>query len=203
MDEKLPILLEGYKKFREKYVAGDNSIMDYLHDYGQRPAIMVVACSDSRVDPALILQCDPGDLFVLRNVAGIVPPCQKDGSYHGTSATLEFGVRFLEVEELILLGHSGCGGIQALLEGSSGIKSDYINKWVSLVESDEKKNLSIDDYVKYAIGLSYKNCLTFPWIRERLEKKSLSIHRWFFEIKTGRIFTYSEKEEDYLPLEIS
>ena len=95
---------------------GDNSIMEYLSYHGQKPHAMVVSCCDSRVDPALILQCEPGDLFVVRNVANIIPPFEKDEAHHGTSAALEFGIRFLNVQHLILLGHSQCGGIQALLK---------------------------------------------------------------------------------------
>ena len=93
-------ILEGYQKFREKYVLGDESVMQYLSLYGQNPQTMVVGCCDSRVDPALILQCNPGDLFVVRNVANIVPPYQKDTTYHGTSSALEFGIRFLNIEHV-------------------------------------------------------------------------------------------------------
>lgn len=200
MEDDLPILLEGYKKFREKYAAGDGSVMDYLNDYGQSPKTMVVACSDSRVDPALILQCRPGDLFVSRNVAAIVPPYEKGGGYHGTSSALEFGIRFLEVGRLIILGHSGCGGIEALLKGTGEIKTDFIKKWVSIVENPKKISLPLEEYVKYSIDLSYKNCLTFPWVKERIAQGKLSVSRWFFEIKSGRIFSYSEKEKDYIAI---
>src|SRR5882672_7609286 len=105
MKESFKKILKGYEKFRDKYAQGDESIMHSLSKYGQQPQVMVVACCDSRVDPALILQCDPGDLFVIRNVANIIPPYEKDEAHHGTSAALEFGIRFLKVEHLILLGH--------------------------------------------------------------------------------------------------
>ena len=91
-------ILQGYKLFREKYAMGDNSVMQYLANYGQQPQVMIVSCCDSRVDPALILQCDPGDLFVVRNVANIVPPYEKDELHHGTSAALEFGINYLQIE---------------------------------------------------------------------------------------------------------
>src|ERR1700738_5159286 len=117
MEKSFIQMLQGYQKFRKKYALGDKSIMEYLSHYGQQPGVMVVACCDSRVDPALILQCDPGDLFVVRNVANIVPPYEIDEAHHGTSAALEFGVRFLGVKHLILLGHSQCGGIHALING--------------------------------------------------------------------------------------
>src|SRR5476649_2848130 len=129
-------MLQGYEKLRDKYVHGDSSVMQFLSDYGQRPSTMVVACCDARVDPALILQCDPGDLFVVRNVANIVPPFEKDEMHHGTSAALEFGVRILKVKHLILLGHSQCGGIQALLNGTD-TANDFITNWVSLIKTAE------------------------------------------------------------------
>src|SRR5689334_66073 len=133
MQKSFTTLLEGYQNFRKKYVHGDQSIMQNLSYHGQQPEIMVVACCDSRVDPALILQCNPGDLFVVRNVANIVPPYEKDEMHHGTSAALEFGVRILKVKHLILLAHSQCGGIQALLDKNNHInKNDFITNWVSI-----------------------------------------------------------------------
>jgi carbonic anhydrase len=115
MKESLDKLLGGYKAFQDKYAAGDNSLMTQLAREGQNPEVMVVACSDSRVDPALILQCNPGDLFTVRNVANIVLPFADDGAHHGVSAALEFGLCYLKVKHLIILGHSQCGGINALL----------------------------------------------------------------------------------------
>lgn len=193
-------MLGGYQVFRDKYVHGDTSVMQYLSDNGQQPQIMVVACCDSRVDPGLILQCDPGDLFVVRNVANIVPPYEKDEAHHGTSAALEFGIRFLKVEHLILLGHSQCGGIQALLTSDDSNQNDFINTWVSIVEKNTFDLENVDECAKFALKQSYQNCLTFPWIREKLINKELVIHLWFFDIKTGQIFTYSEDEQKYLPL---
>src|SRR5580704_16823482 len=103
METSFVKMLQGYRLFRNKCASGDNSVMQYLSHYGQQPQIMVVSCCDSRVDPAVILQCDPGDLFVVRNVANIIPPYEKDEAHHGTSAALEFGICFLNVEHLILL----------------------------------------------------------------------------------------------------
>ncbi len=206
-------LLEGYQNFREKYVHGDQSIMQNLSYHGQQPQTMVVACCDSRVDPALILQCNPGDLFVVRNVANIVPPYEKDEMHHGTSAALEFGIRFLKVKNLILLAHSQCGGIQALLNNntdansnSNSNKNDFINNWVSIIKTNnihqyaDNHEHQVDEYAKLALSQSYQNCLTFPWIREKIEEKELLIHLWFFDIKMGQIFTYSDVKKEYQPL---
>lgn len=189
-------LIQGYKKFREQYAAGDQSIMKFLSDQGQNPSLMVVACCDSRVDPALILQCDPGDLFVVRNVASIVPPYENDAKHHGTSAALEFGIRFLGVKDLILFGHSQCGGIQAL-QNNSAQGSDFVQSWISLVENSQSSCNTLDDCIKSVLNQSYKNCLTFPWIAQKVATRELEIHRWFFEIKSGKIYTYCSDTNSY------
>lgn len=192
--------LEGYRLFREKYALGDNSIMQSLSSQGQKPEIMVVACCDSRVDPALILQCDPGDLFVVRNVANIIPPYEKDSGHHGTSAALEFGICFLKVKHLILLGHSQCGGIQALLNEKSADTNDFITSWVSSIKTSEMNFEHADDCAKLALNQSLENCMHFSWIKERVIKKQLMIHLWFFDIETGKIFTYCVRRKTYIPL---
>jgi len=203
MKKSFKKIVSGYKAFRAKYASDNKSVMSRLYEDGQNPKIMVVACCDSRVDPALILQCDPGDLFVVRNVANIVPPFEKDDAHHGTSAALEFGIRFLEVKHLILLGHSQCGGIQALLNSdvlSKKFENDFITNWVSVIHSCDLQAKNIDDCAKHALNQSYQNCLTFPWINQKIHDKSLVIHLWFFDIKTAQIFTYSEKSMEYAPL---
>ena len=193
-------ILQGYQTFRKKYALGDQSVMKFLSDYGQKPQVMVVACCDSRVDPALILQCDPGDLFVVRNVANIIPPYEKDAMHHGTSAALEFGIRFLEVEHLILLGHSQCGGIQALLNSDHIEKNDFISSWVSLIKDHGPHPHNPDECAKAALDQSYQNCLSFPWIAEKVNQGKLTLHLWFFDIKLGQIFTYCERDGKFAPL---
>lgn len=201
MEDTFTKILQGYQTFREKYASGDKSVMQYLSHRGQQPQIMIVACCDSRVDPALILQCDPGDLFVVRNVANIVPPYEKDEAHHGTSAALEFGIRFLNVKHLILLGHSQCGGIQALLNSSGSSQNDFISNWVSIIKTESDEKINEDDYAKLALQQSYQNCMTFPWIYESVNHKNLNIHLWFFDIKTGQIYTYSNTQKTYQTLD--
>jgi len=202
MKQSLNKILRGYETFRDKYVHKDASIMESLSLNGQRPEIMVVACCDSRVDPALILQCDPGDLFVVRNVANIVPPYEKDEKHHGTSAALEFATCFLNVKHLILLGHSQCSGIQALLDNANLGQNDFITNWVSVIKTDNSHKYGADDCAKLALHESYKNCMTFPWIADKVAESKLIVHLWFFDIKTGQIFSYDEKDEEYVPLSL-
>lgn len=205
MKKSFKKILEGYRTFRDKYFSENKSVMQYLSDYGQKPQIMMVACCDSRVDPALMLQCDPGDLFVVRNVANIIPPCESDDSHHGTSAALEFGVCYLKVKHLIILGHSQCGGIQALLENTKQISNqdNFISNWVSIINPDGFDVDDIDDCAQKALTQSYDNCLSFPWLKEAVEQEKLIIHLWFFDIKTGEIFNYSAEQKKYLPLDAS
>ncbi len=193
-------ILQGHQACRAQYAAGQASAMRFLAQQGQQPAIMMVACCDSRVDPAVILQCDPGELFVVRNVANIVPPYQPDGGYHGTSAALEFGIRFLNVAHLILLGHSQCGGIQALLNEKTMPQNDFIGPWVSILDIEAHRERDVDACAKASLAQSYQNCLGFPWIQERAHRQELKIHRWIFDIKLGQIFAYQEDLGIYEPL---
>lgn len=200
MKNSLQKILHGYELFRQKYALGDNSVMQYLSYYGQQPQIMIVSCCDSRVDPALILQCDPGDLFVVRNVANIIPPYEKDEMHHGTSAALEFGICFLKIKHLILLGHSQCGGIQALFNHQDPTQDDFITNWVSLVKINHLHASDPDSYAKQALHQSREHCFTFPWIREKIDNAALTLHLWFFDVKQGQIFTYSDAACEFLPL---
>lgn len=113
MDE----LLDGYRRFRSEVWPSERARYEQLARRGQRPKTLIVACSDSRVDPQTVFDAAPGELFVVRNVAGLVPPYSPDGVYHGTSAALEFGVRVLKVENIVVLGHAQCGGVAAMVQG--------------------------------------------------------------------------------------
>lgn len=200
MENSLTKILQGYQEFRKKYAQGDNSVMQYLSNYGQKPKIMVVSCCDSRVDPALILQCDPGDLFVVRNIANIIPPYEKDEAHHGTSAALEFGIGFLKVKHLILLGHSQCGGIELLLNNNNANHNDFITNWVSLIKTPQAHLQDPDEFAKLALKQSLQHCLTFPWIKDKVAQQELNIHLWFFDVKQGQVFTYSDADKKYQPL---
>ena len=200
MKKSLNKILQGYQLFRKKYTEGTLSIMQFLSAQGQDPDVMIVSCCDSRVDPALILQCDPGDLFVVRNVANIVPPFENDEAHHDTSAALEFGVSLLKVKHLILLGHSQCGGIKALLNIENLDQKDSIRNWVSLINTDGFDKSNPDLCAQSALLQSHKNCMTFPWIADKVAAQELMIHLWFFDIKTGQIFCHDEETGEYIHL---
>jgi carbonic anhydrase len=197
MNNPFKKLITGYQQFREKYATGDQSIMQQLAYHGQNPDIMIVACSDSRVDPCVILQSDPGELFIVRNVANIVPPYEKDNKHHGVSAALEFGINHLNVSHLIILGHSQCGGIKALIEHQTTDTSDFIHNWVSIINKDRFTSNDVDECARQALHQSYNDCLAFPWIQEKVAANELSIHRCFFDIKHGLVSMYSEESKKY------
>lgn len=192
-------LFEGYNRFKEKYANGDNSIMKMLSQSGQSPKAIVVACCDSRVDPAVLLQCEPGELFIVRNVANIIAPNKAD---YGMGAALEFAIRFLKIKDLIILGHSQCGGIERLLSlknkdyasQENFMQDDFIFKWASFIKNEKNTETDTDSYAKLATLQSRENALEYPWIKEAVSKKLLTIHLWFFDIKTGRISVFSDRE---------
>lgn len=191
-------LIEGFGRFRLNHFGSDR--FRRLSEQGQTPKVLVLGCCDSRVDPAIILDCDPGDLFVIRNVANLVPPFENAGHYHGTSAALEFGVCNLGIEHIIVLGHAQCGGIRALLEGTSGEGGSFIESWMKIAESAREAVLSRNpgsearalakECEKQAILGSLSNLMTFPWIKSRVEEGRLELHGWYFDIESGALLGY-------------
>lgn len=210
MDE-INKLIEGFARFRAKYFENRPELFDQLSRKGQSPRVMVVACCDSRVDPAIITDSDPGDLFVVRNVANLVPPCEMGGGYHGTSAALEFAVRALEVKHIVVLGHSQCGGIQSLLQGIKAPQGDFIIPWMAIAEeARQKTNLLYTDASditrqraceQAAIQVSLRNLSTFPWVRERVAQGALHLHGWYFDIDRGELLCYSADTDHFEVLE--
>ncbi|RJQ46734.1 MAG: carbonic anhydrase [Gammaproteobacteria bacterium] len=206
MDE-IKKLMQGFSRFRARYFDGQPDFYDQLARRGQSPGLMVVACCDSRVDPAIITDSNPGDLFVVRNVANLVPPCEMGGGYHGTSAALEFAVRSLHVMHIIVLGHSQCGGIQSLLQGIQAPQGDFIIPWMAIAEEACRKvnarHAHAPDAVRQraceqaAIQVSLHNLLTFPWVRERVEQGALHLHGWYFDIDRGELLHYNDKTERF------
>jgi carbonic anhydrase len=200
-------LSNGYKRFKKKYFVKDNSLFEELAR-GQRPRSLVVSCCDSRVDPAIVFDSEPGELFIIRNVASLVPPYNSDGGVHGVSAALEFAVCSLEVENIIILGHSQCGGIMALLGNHPG---EFVTQWMKIAEPAKKQALIVSkgksrevtqiNCEHAAIKLSYNNLKTFPWISKRIEEKRLSIFGWYFDLGTGLLKEYDYKSDKFVTLE--
>ncbi len=203
-------LLSGYSRFHQHLLhqeVGADSYYQKLLKQDQKPIAIIIGCCDSRVDPAIILDCDPGDLFVIRNVANLVPPYENDRHYHGTSAALEFGVCSLNIPNIIVLGHSECGGIRSLLEEKPNKKRTFISKWMSLVKiptaTQMKKYSPLtfkqkeELYNKKSLMGSLKNLMTFPWIKERIESDTLRLHVWYFNLLSGNLEKYDSSTKEF------
>jgi carbonic anhydrase len=203
--------LEGFERFREKYFAGDGSLFARLRQ-GQNPRALVISCCDSRADPGMLMGAGPGDIFVVRNVANLVPPYRNGAEMPGIRADIEFAVKGLNVERIIILGHWGCGGIRALLDGE-GITEhhfEFIGTWVSIARpvrervlrelAGEPVEVQARACERWAIALSLENLMTFPWIRERVEAGTLALHGWYFDIDAGELLAYSPETKSFAPL---
>ncbi len=183
-------LIHGYREFRATEWPKRRALFEELAARGQSPHTMVIACSDSRVDPTMIFNVGPGELFVVRNVANLVPPFMPDGEFHGTSAALEFGVTVLQVEDLIVLGHAMCGGIRALLDPSLA-PPEFVVPWMRIADRARARALACDPVDPQtaceheAVKVSLENLLTFPWIAERVADHRLRLHGASFDIRTG------------------
>jgi carbonic anhydrase len=190
-------LIAGYRDFRAGTYRQNEERYRALADHRQKPKALIIACCDSRTDPAMVFQSDPGELFVVRNVANLVPPYEPDSHYHGTSAALEFGIKALEIKDIIVMGHAGCGGIEALYDDCCGkaASGDFIPSWISLAEPVARKmlatNAELDRHSalrkleQEAVIASLDRLRTFPFIREREDAGKLRLHGWFYGIGTG------------------
>ncbi len=183
-------LIEGYRKFRAETWPEERARYEGLAHWGQSPEAMVIACSDSRVDPQTIFGAVPGELFVVRNVAALVPPYEPDARYHGTSAALEFGVKVLKVSRLVVVGHGQCGGVRAMLYGPPPQAQDFIASWVELgraaVEAaGESETGRLSRIEAEVVRLSLANLMTFPWIAEPVTAGRLALQGYLFDVHTG------------------
>ena len=190
-DESDP-LLSGYRRFRQDGWTQAKAEYETLAAAGQKPHTLVVACSDSRADPALIFDAAPGQLFVVRNVANIVPPYQPDGKQHGVSAALEFGVRVLGVSRIAVMGHALCGGVNAMINGAPDVCNDFVRPWVAQAEPVVRRAVEgLSENDKQTAGehavvrLSLDNLRTFPWIAEREQAGELELVGLHFGIADG------------------
>lgn len=208
----IPELMAGWQRFRAGRFRDQRALFDRIAREGQSPSVAMVACSDSRVDPAIVFDCDPGDLFLVRNVANLVPPFEETGRYHGTSAALEFAVNVLGVRDIVVLGHSQCGGIRALLEGtrSAGVAMPFLSSWMSLAQEARTAATTASRLPpaaratlceRLAIRLSVRNLRTFPAIRERVQAGTLRLNGWHFDLVDGVLTVLDEASNRFVPVD--
>lgn len=194
MVDAIDSLIAGFRAFRARYYEQRPERMAELAARGQSPAVMVIACSDSRVDPALLLGAEPGELFIVRNVANLVPPYAPDSNYHSTSAALEFAVRDLKVRHIIVLGHSACGGIAALRAAAAGAPAEreFIAAWMEIAASacrcgDDAAPADQQSVEHEGIRISLRNLRSFPWVDARVRAGELTLAGWWVDLVGGRL----------------
>jgi carbonic anhydrase len=193
------VLADRYRRFKFRHFAANQEHYETLATYGQNPEIMVVSCCDSRVEPEVIFAAMPGELFVVRNVANLVPPYETSGKYHGVSAALEFAVLNLRVKHIVVMGHSGCGGVRAALEHDAARQTEaaFISNWMSML--DEARDEVIATHTgrpaaelraaleRSGVKKSLENLRTFPCIQILEGKGRLQLHGVYFEISSGEL----------------
>jgi carbonic anhydrase len=184
-------LIAGYRRFRAGTWRMERSRFEELSRFGQQPRALVIACSDSRTDPQMVFNAAPGELFVIRNVANLVPPYGPDEEPHGVSAAIEFAVRTLSVRDIVVMGHAMCGGIKALLDGTPPELPDFVGQWVRIAEPARQRAMQLPADQRHefceheAVRLSLANLMTFPWIKSAVESGQTRLHGCFFGIRSG------------------
>lgn len=207
-----PALLNGYRNFMAGRYQDQRDRYRVLAEQGQKPNTLVVACCDSRAAPEMIFDSIPGELFVVRNVANMVPPYEPDGQYHSTSAALEFAVQALRVQDIIVMGHGRCGGIRAALDPNSEPLSpgDFIGKWMNLVApaAEQIQGNSVmtpaerqTALERISIRNSITNLRTFPCVKILEERGKLKIHGAWFDISNGELWLMDPKSQDFMRLD--
>lgn len=204
-------LSDGYLSFRGQSFAREQQRYDALAADGQKPAIMIIACCDSRAAPEIVFDVSPGEVFVVRNVANLVPPYAPDGKHHSTSAALEFGVLQLGVKHIVIMGHGRCGGISAVVNKSGPLTSgDFIGQWLTQIRdlaqfveregghSDQEHQTHVE---RANVEHSLANLRTFPWIRHREQRSELSVHGAWFDIALGELHVLDDRSGDWSMLD--
>jgi carbonic anhydrase len=206
------ILTDRFRRFKHRHFVPNADHYEELATYGQDPQVMIISCSDSRVDPETIFTAMPGELFVVRNVAALVPPYETGGKYHGVSTAIEFAVMNLRVKHLIVMGHSGCGGVKAALDQNAAIQTEaqFISRWMSMLDDARLRVVSAHQMAPTAeklkllemeaVKTSIKNLRTFPFVRDIEDKGRMDLHGCHFDIATGTLSVLNHSRGEFFPL---
>ena len=208
-------LVNGFKNFRKSYFEKRSKVLQQLAEKGQSPQTMVICCADSRVEPSILFGTGPGDLFVVRNVANLVPPfTSKDNVSIGSA--LEYAVKILRVKDIIVLGNVNCGGVAALCKSINNDKegeitdnpTDFIKTWVDIAKPAlskiyfDHKDENIEVNSERAVLLySYNNLLTYPWLNDAVNENSLEIHAWWLDFKSVMLWKKAQGSDSFMPIE--
>ncbi len=200
-------LLEGYKAFATQRLPTEQNRFRELSVKGQSPQVMVIGCCDSRVSPEVIFDAGPGELFVVRNIANLVPTYQPDQNAHGVSAALEYAVTVLKVKHIVVLGHAQCGGIRAFVDKIEPLTpGDFIGKWMQMfikpgevVEQRDHESMAqfVERIEKAAVFRSLENLMTFPFVRKAVESGQMQTHGAYFGVAEGSLFVLDKAAKEF------
>jgi carbonic anhydrase len=200
-------LAEGYRSFLNERFPNERTRYEKLAESGQKPDIMVIGCCDSRVSPEVIFDASPGELFVVRNVANLVPPYEIDTHYHGTSAALEYAVQVLQVKHIVVLGHARCGGVSAFVDPAAPLsEGGFIGKWMTLIAPAAERigpraGREQADYITRlefaAIENSLANLMSFPRVRTLVQERRLALHGAYFGVANGRLLVCDRETGEF------
>jgi len=200
-------LLDGYRSFRTQRLPTEQSRYRELSERGQSPEVMVIGCCDSRVSPEVIFDAKPGELFVVRNIANLVPVYAPDGGAHGVSAALEFAVQVLGVKHIVVLGHAQCGGIRAFIDKIAPLSpGDFIGRWMSMFIKpgeivEQREHETMQDFAtrieKAAVLRSLENLMTFPYVQILVERGKLKLHGAYFGVAEGSLFVLDKTTKEF------
>jgi carbonic anhydrase len=200
-------LLDGYRTFTTQRLPTEQSRYRELSERGQSPEVMVIGCCDSRVSPEVIFDAGPGELFVVRNIANLVPVYQPDSGAHGVSAALEYAVSVLRVKHIVVLGHAQCGGIRAFVDKIEPLSpGDFIGKWMAMFIKPgeivgQRAHETMQDFVtrieKAAVFRSLENLTTFPFVRSRVDTGELLLHGAYFGVAEGSLFVLDKTTKEF------
>ena len=205
-------LADRFRRFKQRHFLPNAEQYEELATFGQNPEAMIISCSDSRVDPETIFSAMPGELFVVRNVANLVPPYETGGKFHGVSAAIEFAALNLRVKHLIVMGHSGCGGVKAALDQSAAIQTEaqFISRWMSMLDEARLSVLASHQTRTHAdkqralekegVKTAIKNLRTFPFISELEDRGRLNLHGAYFDIATGTLSVLNHSRNEFFLL---
>ena len=205
-------LIQGFHNFKEEYFLREREFFSALV-HGQSPKTLVIACCDSRVDPAILMGCRPGDLFVVRSIAAIVPNEEQAGEHDAVVSAVEYGVKHLDIRNIIVMGHSNCGGIHGLLHPSTVAKERYISRWLCLAhpvleeleheDPDEPAPIRARRCEEGAVLMSIDNLLSYDWIKSRVDAGTLELHALYYDMADGMMNVWNPVKEDFEPATLS
>ncbi len=205
-------LTDRFQRFKFRHFETHRETYEDLAEHGQNPEVMIVSCCDSRCDPETIFSAKPGELFVVRNVANLVPPYETGGKFHGVSAALEFAVLNLRVKHIVIMGHTQCGGIKVCVEGGVAKQTEamFISGWMSILEDSRMSVLAshqtaprakvVEAMERAGVKTSLKNLRSFPFVKDSEDRGKLNLHGAVFDIATGSLMVLNEGTDEFYPL---